>query len=158
MNNPYRIREARVKKRVKIIAVADCPMDIVNPVTGEVRRATPYMGSRRFRDTSDFVKMYDLKSIGMLSQREFKVFCWILDELDYTGTVTFSGERCKDEMGFKTERSAYYGLKGLVDKDFVRKDKKGLYWVNPNIAFKGSRDELLELSMASRYEEGDSVQ
>jgi hypothetical protein len=65
--------------------------------------------------------------------------------LDFDGRFVFDGSDCVEQMGFKNSRSAYYGLRGLVEKDFVRRDKKGAYWVNPNIAYRGSRDELLLL-------------
>lgn len=141
--SPYRVKAEKVKRRVRLVAVTHNPMDVVNVVTGEVQRATPYVGSRAWRDISDFVKVYKPEELGMLSQREYKVFCWALGRLDFEGRFDFSGAECKEQMGFKTERSAYYGLRGLVEKDLVRKDKRGSYWVNPNVAYRGSRDELL---------------
>lgn len=142
-SSPYRVSADRVKRRVRMVAVANNPIDVVNKVTGEVFTASPYVGSRAWRDVSDFVKVYRPEALGMLSQREYRVFCWALGRLDFDGRFVFNGEECREQMAFKTERSAYYGLRGLVEKDFVRRDKKGVYWVNPNIAYRGSRDELL---------------
>jgi len=142
-DSPYRVKADRVKRRVRMVAVANNPIDVVNKVTGEVFTASPYVGSRAWRDVSDFVKVYRPEDIGILSKREFMVFCWALGRLSFDGRFEFNGAECKEQMGFKCERSAYYGLKGLVEKDLVRKDKRGSYWVNPNIAYRGSRDELL---------------
>ena len=120
-------------------------MEVVDRTTGEVKVATPYVGNRAWRDISDFVKVFDPISFLKLGERELKVFIWVLIALDFDGKFVFDGSKCCKEVGFKCERSAYYGLKGLVEKDFVRKDKNGVYWVNPNIAFRGNRDELMVL-------------
>lgn len=144
-SSPYRVQPDKVKKGVRLSAVASNPIDLVSRSTGEVVGATPYVGRRTVRDISDFVKVYSPMELLELSERELKVFCWALSGLDFDGKFSFDGAKCKEELGFKCERSAYYGLKGLVEKDFIRKDRKGIYWINPNIAFRGSRDELMEL-------------
>lgn len=143
--SPYRVQASKLKRRVRMVAVTTNPIDVVNKTTGEVMTATPYVGNRAWRDVSDFVKVFKPREIGMLSEREFKVFCWAMGRLDFEGRFKFNGAECKEAMGFKSERSVYYGLKGLVEKDYVKKDKRGMYWVNPNIAYRGNRDELLDL-------------
>lgn len=125
-----------------MVAVTRNPLDVVNTVTGEVTRATPYVGSRAYRDISEFVKVYDWGALMKLKVYEFKVLCYALDKLDFEGKFLFSADECMIATGLG-RRSVFDGLKGLMDLDYIKKEKKGMYWFNPNIAFRGSRDGLL---------------
>ena len=55
--SPYRVTGGRVKKRVRLVAVTDNPIDVINKTTGEVKTATPYVGNRAWRDISSFIKV-----------------------------------------------------------------------------------------------------
>lgn len=140
--NPYRVEAQKLKRRVRLVAVTQNPIDVVNVATGEVQRATPYVGNRAWRDISDFVKLYDVQGLLRLKPYEWKVFMVALSELGFDGRFEFSEERYAEKIGCK-RGLVYKGVRGLVEKDFIRRDKKGVYWVNPNVAFRGSRDELL---------------
>ena len=144
LDSPYRVSGARVRRRVRMVAVADNPLEIVNKVTGEVSIASPYVGSRAWRDIASFIKVFDTDKISDLQRGEYSVFFWMLGKLDFDGGVLLDVDECARSRGI-SKRMVYYSVRGLVDKDFIRKDKRGMYWVNPNIAFRGNRDELLEL-------------
>lgn len=141
-NNPYRVQAERVKRRVRMVAVANNPIDVVNKVTGEVFTASPYVGSRAWRDVSDFVKLYSPGRLARLKPCELGVFMCALERLSFDGKFVFEEESFMEETGY-ARGNVYKGLKGLAEKDLVRKDKRGSYWVNPNIAYRGSRDDLL---------------
>lgn len=144
MNNPYVVRDTKVKKRVRLVAVTTNPMDVVNTVTGEVQRATPYVGKRQYRDIGEFTKVYSSSVVFGLSVHAFRVMHWIWGEMDFEGGFVFEPGKCAETIGV-SERQAFRGLKELREKDIIRKDRGSKYWFNPNIAFRGSRDELLGL-------------
>ena len=128
--------------RTRMVAVAGNPIDVVNRSTGEVIGATPYVGRRMLRDTSDFVKLYNPKQLARLRPCEYVVFMCALGRLTFEGKFAFDEEVFIEEAGY-ARGNVYKGLRGLIEKDYVRKDKRGSYWINPNIAYRGSRDELL---------------
>jgi len=144
MNNPYVVRDAKVKRRVRLVAVTTNPMDIVNTATGEVERATPYVGKRQWRDIGEFTKVYSAEVVFGLSVYAFRVMHWIWSVMDFEGAFAFDADACAERIGVG-RRHAFRGLKELKEKDIVRKNKGSLYWFNPNIAFRGSRDDLLDL-------------
>ena len=125
-----------------MIAVTRNPLDIVNTVTGEVSRATPYVGKRSVRDISEFVKLYDVQAMMDLKVYEYKVMCYALGKLSFDGQFVFVATECMEQTGL-SRRSVFNGMEGLKKRDYIRKDKKGVYWVNPNVAYRGSRDDLL---------------
>lgn len=138
------VEDARVKKRVRMVAVADNPLDIVNTKTGEVKRAMPFVGNRAYRDVSEFVKVYDWMSLVQMKSYEWKVFGYACEELEFDGSFRMVYEDCMRMTGL-SRSGVDKGLKGLVEKDYIRRECNGHYWINPNIAYRGSRDELLDI-------------
>lgn len=144
VENPYIVQPEKVKKRVRMIAVPKNPMDIVNTVTGEVERAMPIVGKRAWRDISSFVKIFDVKALICMKSDEVRVFLYCMEVLDFDGKFLVDIEKCKKMTGL-CRSSIYRGLERLTEKDAIRRDGGGRYWINPNIAYRGSRDELMDI-------------
>ena len=140
-NNPYVISDARVKSRVRLTAITSAPLDLVDRMTGDVVKVKPYFGTRSYRDVSEFIKVYDPIAIALMKPFELKVFMYGLLKLDYDGGFDFVTKECMKMMGM-CKSSVDKGLRGLLAIDAVRREKKGKYWVNPNIAYRGNREEL----------------
>jgi hypothetical protein len=127
-----------------MVAVNKNPLEVVNTVTGEVTLASPYVGKRQYRDIGEFIKVYNPLMMMRMSKEEYRVFMYALCRLDFSGLFRFDTTDCMDSTGM-SRSGVFRGLSGLLGMDAIRKDKRGLYWINPNIAFRGSRDELLEI-------------
>ena len=140
--NPYRVDNPTVRKRVRMVAVTENPLEIVNKVTGEVTSATPYVGKKAVRDVTEFIKLYDTMALMRLKPCEMRVFLYVLSVLRFGGEFSFNYTDCMEKTGMK-KSSVYDGLMGLASKDFVKRDDDDRWWINPNIAYRGSRDELL---------------
>ena len=149
--NPYSVSDARVKKRVRMVAVTANPLDVVNTVTGEVQRAMPYVGKRAYRDVSDFVKVFDWREIMKMQSYEMKVFGYACEMLEFDGSFRVDYEECMRMTGL-SKSGVSKGLRGLVDKDAIRREGNGYYWINPNIAYRGNRDELIDISSIRRLD------
>lgn len=140
--NPYIVDSPRVKKRVRLVAVNEHPLEVIDRVTGEVKVATPYVGKRMYRDVSEFVKVYGLEELVRMGLQELKVLFYVMDSIDFEGSFRFEKDKCIAFTGL-SRASVFRGLKRLRDRDVIRKKDGGHYWINPNIAFRGNRDELL---------------
>jgi len=140
-NNPYVISDARLKSSVKLTAVASAPLDLVDRVTGDVMQVKPYFGTRSYRDVSEFIKVYDPIAIALMKPFELKVFMYGILKLDYEGGFDLVVDECMKMMNM-CESSVKKGIRGLLAIDAVRREKKGKYWINPNIAYRGNREEL----------------
>lgn len=140
LKNPYEVRVVSYRKKRKFIAV-DKPLEVIDKETGEVTTATPLVGNSSYRDTSPFVKLYDPRILLELKLNEVKVLSYILDRMDYSGVFVLDIDRCIDWTGLYPN-TIYIAIRRLCALDVIRKDSKGKYWVNPNIACKGSRDGM----------------
>jgi hypothetical protein len=140
VKNPYEVRVVSFRKRRKFIAV-DKPLEVVDKETGEVTTATPLVGNSSYRDTSPFVKLYDPSIFFRLKFCEVKVLAYAMDKMDYTGLFVMDVQSCSSVCDINV-RTVYKSMTELVKQDVVRKKSRGMYWVNPNIACKGSRDGM----------------
>lgn len=138
--NPYEVRVVSFRKKRKFIAV-DKPLEVIDRETGEVTTATPLVGNSSYRDTSPFVKLYDTSVMLSLRLNEVKVLVYIFDKMEYSGLFVLDIDSCASFTGLNI-RTIYKAVTELVNRDVIRKESRGRYWVNPNIACKGSRDGM----------------
>lgn len=138
--NPYKVIVTSYRKRTRLLKV-ESPMEVVDKVTGEVKAVTPLVGNRAYKDTSEFVKLYEFDYLMDLKVYELKVFLYMLKEMNYGGMAVFKASECAS-VSEMSKSMVYLGLKGLVERDVIRKEGQRMYWVNPNIACKGSRDNF----------------
>ena len=140
VSNPYKVRVVSFRKKRRFIAV-DKPLEVIDRETGEVTNATPLVGNSSYRDTSPFVKLYDSKVMLSLRLNEIKVLLYIFDRMEYSGIFVLDIDGCIRFTGLNV-RTVYKAIAELVNHDVIRKESRGRYWVNPNIACKGSRDGM----------------
>ena len=140
VRNPYEVRVVSFRKKRKFIAV-DKPLEVIDRETGEVTTATPLVGNSSYRDTSPFVKLYDTSVMLSLRLNEVKVLVYIFDKMEYSGLFVLDIDSCASFTGLNI-RTIYKAVTELVNRDVIRKESRGRYWVNPNIACKGSRDGM----------------
>lgn len=140
VKNPYEVKVTSFRKRRRFVAV-DQPLEVINKVTGEVTNATPLVGNSSYRDTSPFVKLYDTKVMLLLRLNEVKVLLYIFDRMEYSGLFVLDIDGCERFTGLNV-RTVYKAITELVNRDVIRKESRGRYWVNPNVACKGSRDGM----------------
>jgi hypothetical protein len=140
VKNPYEVRVVSFRKKRRFVAV-DQPLEVINKVTGEVTSATPLVGNSSYRDTSPFVKLYDVRILTRLRLNEVKVFAYVMQEVDYSGVFTLDIDGCS-AWTMLHPNTVYVAIRRLCELDVIRKDTRGRYWLNPNIACKGSRDGM----------------
>ena len=140
--NPYKVLVRKVRKRFKAEAVGVAPLETYNLKTGEVRAATQLVGQNKFYDVTDFVKFYEPSALIGMSNQAVAVFAYIASHLQFGGYVQFDYDECIEYTQYHSRQSVYRGLMELKEKDVVRQKCRGEWWVNPNIIYRGQRDEL----------------
>ena len=136
--------------------VLDEPMEIADPITGELRRITRMIVPYGYKD-KNFCKVY-YKTINKLSELPKscqKVFDWMLEHMDFENKVYIPNQReLSQEIGlaYVTVRKA---ITELMKRGFVRKVNTALYMVNPNLVCKveDNRDILVQFVEAEDFED-----
>lgn len=137
--NPYELKVKKWRKRRRVVAIVDQPLEVYDKETGEIKTATPFVGGDRFRDTTDFVKVYEPKMLIGMSKTAYNVLLYMMSRMNFEGYVEFKYAQCKKEIGYKDNKSIYNAICELVKKDIIRPKDEGGYWFNPNIIYRGQR-------------------
>lgn len=140
--NPYKVISRKVRRKFKADAVGRDPIETYNLETGEVRTAVQIIGQNKYYDITDFVKFYEPGVLIGLSSEAVAVFSYIVSRLQFGGYVAFSYKECMEYTNYHTRQSIYRGLMELKERDVVREKGRGEWWVNPNIVYRGQRDEI----------------
>lgn len=145
--NPYKVLVKKCRKRFKADAVGTAPLETVNLKTGEVRSATQLVGTQKIYDTTDFVKLFEPGILVGMSSGAVAVFSYLMSRLQFGGYFVFNYNDCLEYTGYTSRQAVYRGLMELARMDVVRPKERGEWWVNPNIVYRGQRDEFETIRM-----------
>ena len=94
-------------------------------------------------DEDKFAKVYlsQFSAFFELKQPAIKVFGYILHQLvPRSDIINFFIQDCLTYSGYKTKKSIYDGLAGLVENNIIaRGPSESVYFLNPMVAFNGDR-------------------
>jgi len=143
--NPF-IPNLLITKGKKNIIIAKTDKAIMSRETGEVEEDTLFIGTRKELDKDQFVKIFHshLQAIFDLSKASLKVFSYIASVTEYGDRIIFSLEDCKKYTGYNSKETIYRSLAELLKADIIaRTDASNLYFINPQIFYKGDRIVLV---------------
>lgn len=140
--NPYKVIVKKCRRRFKADAVGTAPLETVNLLTGEVRTATQLVGGQKVYDTTDFIKFYEPGILVGMSREAIMVFSYIMSNLQFGGYVQIDVPDCIEYTGYTSRQSISRAIKELEKMDVIRKRSKREWWVNPNVVYRGQRDEF----------------
>lgn len=140
--NPYTVIAQRVRRRFRPEIVGGKPVEVIDMATGEVTVGTQIVGRQKVYDSSDFIKFYNPSALIGLSTPAVALFAYIASNLQFGGVVTIDHESAAAFTGYKSRKSLWSGMAELIEKDIIRKKSGADYWVNPNIMYRGQRDEF----------------
>lgn len=145
----------QAKARQKIIGT----QEYINHDTGEIVEMQVIQEDVPEKD-SGFYKLYMrdfVRTLELVANKKEKVCYWIIDHLSKDNMLIYTYHQMAEEIGVSYDTVAST-MKILLDADFLRKHHLGLYIVNPNIIFKGSRSRRLNvLHTYSTSDSGDKV-
>ncbi len=133
--------EADIKKGNKSIVASDIG-ETFSKITGELISDRVSLVVSKSIDRSEFVKMFtgNINLFFAIGESEIKVFFYLLKNMEInTGKAKFYMDVCKQETGY-SKVSVYKAMGLLCSKKFIARSMYSYYyWVNPSIAFNGSR-------------------
>ena len=132
---------ADIKKRNKQV-VSKRVGEAYNTITGEMLSDNVSLVVSKAVDRSEFIKMFT-GNLGLffdISESEIKMFFYLLSNLEInTGKAKFNVYDCKKSTGY-SKVSVYKALGLLCASNFIARTMvTHYYWINPSIAFNGSR-------------------
>lgn len=135
------------RRKTKIIGT----QDYLNKDTGEIE--TMQVISIEERD-ANFHKLWlshILQSIELIGNQKTKLAFWIIDNLDKENRLIMTQRKIAEKSGISLD-TVKITMKTLAESNFLLKIQSGVYMVNPDIVFKGGKNDRLNILIT--YQQG----
>jgi DNA-binding transcriptional regulator YhcF (GntR family) len=127
-------------KAVKIIGT----QQYINADTGELEDfQVTSIEERDFNFHKIWMKNF-VTTLDIVGNQKTKLCFWIIDNLDKENKLCMTYRQIAEKTGMSLD-TIRITMRLLIDADFIRKHNAGVYVVNPNILYKGSRTARLNV-------------
>lgn len=132
--------EQTTTKRVKVVGTEE----YINTRTGELEQMqVTSIEDRDFNFTKMWMKNF-ISTLDIVGNQKTRLCFWIIDHVDKENRLigTYRTMASQSGMSLDTVRIT---MKLLMDADFMRKAQNGVYVINPNLVFKGTRNARMNV-------------
>jgi DNA-binding transcriptional regulator YhcF (GntR family) len=132
------MKEQQTSKKIKFVGTEQ----FLNVSTGEIEDFQVIkVENRDFNFTKVWMKNF-LISLGLIGNKKMKVCFWIIDNLDKENKLIYTQRQIaeKSNVALNTVMKTMYVLQ---NSKFLKKQNSGCYIINPNVLFKGTRNNRL---------------
>lgn len=132
--------EQTTTKRVKVVGTEE----YINTRTGELEQMqVTSIEDRDFNFTKMWMKNF-ISTLDIVGNQKTRLCFWIIDHVDKENRLigTYRTVASQSGMSLDTVRIT---MKLLMDADFMRKAQNGVYVINPNLVFKGTRNARMNV-------------
>lgn len=138
--------ELTTSKKVKYVGV----QKFINVDTGEVEEfAVNNIEERDFNFSKVWMKNF-IMTLDLVGNQKTKLAMWIIDNLNRDNQLISTFRRMSEQTGLSLD-TVRLTMKILQEADFLRKIGNGVYVVNPNTYFKGTRQA--RMNILNQYQE-----
>ena len=128
------------RKKIKVIGTET----YIKQDTGEISEMQVVKIEERDANFHKIWLSHILNSIDLIGNKKTKLAFWILDNLDTENklTMTYKQIEEKSQMSYQT---VYRTMNALIDSNFLTKINGGAYRVNPDVLFKGGKNNRMNV-------------
>ena len=96
-----------------------------------------------------------LTSIDIIGNQKTRLAFWIMNNLDKENRLIMTQRMIAEKTKMST-KTVTETLKALISSNFLQKVQSGVYRVNPNIVFKGGKNQRIDVLLQYRaIEDGE---
>ena len=127
-------------KRVKVVGTEE----YINTRTGELEQMqVTSIEDRDFNFTKMWMKNF-ISTLDIVGNQKTRLCFWIIDHVDKENRLIGTYRTIASQSGMSLD-TVRITMKLLVDADFMRKAQNGVYVINPNLVFKGTRNARMNV-------------
>lgn len=127
-------------KKIKVIGTEQ----YIQTSTGEIKDfQVSEIIDKDFNFNKIWMKNF-ISTLEIVGNQKSKLCFWIIDNLNRDNQLIATYRQLTDKTGISLE-TVRVTMKMLLDADFLRKQATGVYIVNPDIVFRGSRTARLNV-------------
>lgn len=127
-------------KRVKVVGTEE----YINTRTGELEQMqVTSIEDRDFNFTKMWMKNF-ISTLDIVGNQKTRLCFWIIDHVDKENRLIGTYRTIASQSGMSLD-TVRITMKLLMDADFMRKAQNGVYLINPNLVFKGTRNARMNV-------------
>ena len=132
--------EQTTTKRVKVVGTEE----YINTRTGELEQMqVTSIEDRDFNFTKMWMKNF-ISTLDIVGKQKTRLCFWIIDHVDKENRLIGTYRTIASQSGMSLD-TVRITMKLLMDADFMRKAQNGVYVINPNLVFKGTRNARMNV-------------
>ena len=85
-----------------------------------------------------------IQSLDLISNKKVKLAFWLLDQMNCYNQITMTYRQIASKSGFSID-TVKRTMKVLIESNFLVSVNLGVYQVNPDIAFKGGKENRMNI-------------
>lgn len=138
------------RKKVKVIGTET----YIKQDTGEINEMQVISIEERDANFHKLWLGHIIQSIDLIGNQKTKLAFWILDNLDSENKITMTYRQIskKSNISYQT---VYRTMNTLLESNFLTKINAGAYRVNPDVLFKGGKNQRLNVLLQYNQEKND---
>lgn len=130
----------KTTKKVKYVGTEQ----FINATTGELQEMqVTSIEDRDFNFTKIWMKNF-IATMDIVGNQKTKFCYWVIDNLNRDNMLIGTQRELAKQSGISLQ-TVSITMKLLMDADFLRKKNSGVYIVNPDIVFKGTRQKRMNV-------------
>lgn len=137
------------RKKVKVIGTET----YIKQSTGEIEEMQVMKIEERDANFHKLWLEHILHTMDLIGNQKTKLAFWLLDNLDRENKITMTYRQIADKSGMSYQ-TVYRTMNALIESDFLVKINGGAYRVNPDVLFKGGKNDRLNVLLQYRNERG----
>ena len=132
--------EQTTTKRVKVVGTEE----YINTRTGELEQMqVTSIEDRDFNFTKMWMKNF-ISTLDIVGNQKTRLCFWIIDHVDKENRLIGTYRTIASQSGMSLD-TVRITMKLLMYADFMRKAQNGVYVINPNLVFKGTRNARMNV-------------
>lgn len=132
--------EQTTTKRVKVVGTEE----YINTRTGELEQMqVTSIEDRDFNFTKMWMKNF-ISTLDIVGNQKTRLCFWIIDHVDKENRLIGTYRTIASQSGMSLD-TVRITMRLLMDADFMRKAQNGVYVINPNLVFKGTRNARMNV-------------
>ena len=137
-NTPKKVKTT--SKKVKVIGY----QQYLNTSTGEVEEFQVVNIEDRDFDFHKLWLAHIINSLDLIGNQKTRLAFWIIDHLNRENQLIMTYRQIAEKSGISLD-TVRVTMKSLLNSDFLVRINQGAYGVNPNVIFKGGRQNRLNV-------------
>lgn len=144
-------KNQQTNKKVKVIG----HQEYVNSATGEVEDFQVMKIEERDFNFHKVWLGHIINSLDLIGNQKTKLAFWIIDNLDRENKLTMTYRQIAEKSGISLE-TVRLTMTSLIESNFIERINQGAYRVNPNVVFKGTRNNRMNVLIQYQETKADN--